>query len=241
MTRIDNFLSEQYNISRHKAQYIIERWLVNINWKTITKKCYNISNEDIIKILESKEINYVSRRAKKLDDFLLWKNIEISWKICLDVWASTWWFTQILDINNASKIYAVDVWTMQLAEILKNKENIISIENTDIRNFETDIIFDIITVDISFISLEKILNSILKLWNKNTEYILLFKPQFEVWNHNLTKKWLPKNDWIVKKSLDNFAKKLRSLNVKIKTIEKSSLPWETWNIEYFIFFKKQYE
>ena len=118
--RLDQYLSENFGFTKNKSQQIISNWLVKISWEIISKKSFQVFWKEKIEILEDKRISYVSRSAEKLEKFLIWKNIEISWKICLDIWASTWWFSQILLENWAEKIFAVDVWKNQLHEKIRN-------------------------------------------------------------------------------------------------------------------------
>ena len=235
--RLDLYVSQKLNISRNKAQFVIEKSNVLIDWKIITKSWFEVLAKHIVEILENYESKYVARSALKLKWLFESEKTDISEKICFDVGSSTWWFCQILLENNAKKIYALDVWTSQLHEKLKNNEKIISIENTDIRKFDKKILsesIDIITCDVSFISLELVIDAILNLWNETTKYFLLYKPQYEVWKINLTKFWTPINQKVIDEKLDNFCLILSKKWVKIKKIIQSSLTGENWNKEYFI-------
>jgi 23S rRNA (cytidine1920-2'-O)/16S rRNA (cytidine1409-2'-O)-methyltransferase len=92
--------------------------------------------------------------------------------------------------NEVAQIYAVDVGTMQLHEKIRQDMRVKSFENTDIRDFAKEngnTAFDYIVADVSFISLELILESVLLLKNTQTKVALLFKPQYEVGKNNLTK------------------------------------------------------
>ena len=198
--RLDLYVSQKLNISRNKAQFVIEKSNVLIDWKIITKSWFEVLAKHVVEILENYESKYVARSALKLKWLFESEKTDISEKICFDVGSSTWWFCQVLLENNAKKIYALDVWTSQLHEKLKNNEKIISIENTDIRKFDKKILsesIDIITCDVSFISLELVIDAILNLWNETTKYFLLYKPQYEVWKINLTKFWTPKNQKVI--------------------------------------------
>lgn len=236
--RLDLYVSQKLNISRNKAQFVIENQKVLVNWNIVTKSWFEILDEKHnVEILENDESKYVARSALKLKWLLDEEKIDINWKVCFDVWSSTGWFCQILLENNAKKIYALDVWTSQLHEKLRNNSKIISIENTDIRKFDKKILsesIDIITCDVSFISLELVIDAILNLWNETTKYFLLYKPQYEVWKINLTKFWTPINQKVIDEKLDNFCLILSKKWVKIKKIIQSSLTGENWNKEYFI-------
>lgn len=236
--RLDLYVSQKLNISRNKAQFVIENQKVLVNWNVVTKSWFEILDEKHnVEILENDESKYVARSALKLKWLLDEEKIDINWKVCFDVWSSTGWFCQILLENNAKKIYALDVWTSQLHEKLRNNSKIISIENTDIRKFDKNILsenIDIITCDVSFISLEVVIDSILNLANSSTKLILLFKPQYEVWKENLTKFWLPKSQKIIDEKLVKFNLLLSKKWVKVNKILQSKLTGESWNKEYFI-------
>lgn len=238
--RLDLYISGKLWVSRNRAQFFIDQKKISVNWKIITKSSFLLWEDD--KVEENIfDINYVSRSALKLKWFLEENNINVDNFVCIDIWASTWWFTQILLEKNAKKVYSIDVWTSQLHETLKGNSKIVSIENTDIRKFDKNIIkeeINLIVCDVSFISLNLIIDSILELMSKQTKAILLFKPQFEVWSENLTKMWVPKNEKIIEEKLSNFLLQLQKKWVKISLIKDSILKWENWNKEVFILIKK---
>ena len=142
--------------------------------------------------------------------------------------------------KNAKKIYAVDVWTSQLHDIVRANNKIISIENTDIRKLpKIEENLDLITCDVSFISLEMIIDSIVFQMNNTTISLLLFKPQFEVWKKNIWKKWVVIDEKIIDKKLNDFLQVCRELWLQILKVEKSRLEWENGNKEIFIMLKKK--
>ncbi len=238
--RLDLYISQKLWVSRNRAQFFIKQEKIVINGKIISKVAYEVTQEDNI-ISNIEEINYVSRSALKLKGFLEQQNIDVQNAVCVDVWASTWGFTQILIEKGAKKIYAIDVGTSQLHETLQGNNKIVSIENTDIRKFDKNNIqeeIDYIVCDVSFISLSLIIDSILDLMNNHTKTILLFKPQFEVGSEYLTKLGVPKNNEIIQKKLQNFFLILEKKSVKVNLVCESSLFWENWNREIFIFIGK---
>lgn len=238
--RLDLYISQKLWVSRNRAQFFIEQWKIDVNWKNIKKVSYNVEDKDIVKE-NIEDINYVARSALKIKWFLEDEKIEVNNFICLDIWSSTWWFTQVLLEKWVKKVYSLDVWTSQLHEKLKNNPKIISIENTDIRDFKREFVkekLDLIVCDVSFISLNLIIDSVIWLMDCKTLALLLFKPQFEVWNENLTKHWLPKSDKIIDEKKFNFCLLLQKKWVKILLIRDSNLIWEKWNKETFIFIQK---
>lgn len=236
--RLDQYVVENTKLSRNKSQALIKSWYVEVDWKKITKVWYNTENKKIV-INLSEESKYVSRSALKLKYFLEDYNLNIENLIAMDIWSSTWWFCQVLLEKWINKVYAIDVWSSQLDEKIKNNKKIISIENTDIRklwNINEGI--DIITCDVSFISLTKIIDSIIKYINNNTKWILLYKPQFEVWQEYINNKWVVINDNIVKEKLEWFINLCKNKWLIINQMCKSKLKWENWNQEYIIYITK---
>lgn len=249
--RIDNHIVEKLWVSKNKAQMLIKDWKVTLSWKIIRKNGFAINDNDIKKIYieESDIINYVSRSAIKLKTFLeqlysndfYRRNIIIDNAHCFDVWSSTWWFTQVLLEHNAKEVYSLDVWDSQLHESIKSNDRVMSIENTDIRTYKNidKIKFSIITCDVSFISLTKVIDSILEIADDTAWIFLLYKPQFEVWKDKMKPNGTLKNekDWL--KQLEFFKELLLGeKKCRIKEIQESSLKGEKGNQEYMILLKK---
>lgn len=238
--RIDQYITEKLEISRNKSQAIIKAWNVFINWEKITKTWFEVKQNMEIIINELDETKYVARSAIKLQWFIEELDFSLKDFDCLDIWSSTGWFCQILLENDVKIIYAVDVWSSQLHPILRENNKIISIENTDIRNLEKlKINIDLITCDVSFISLEIILESIIFQMNENTISLLLFKPQFEVWKKHIWKKWVVIDEKISEKKLNDFLQVCRDKWLQIIKVKKSKLEWENGNKEVFIMIKKK--
>jgi len=175
--RLDLYVAKHFNIqSRNKAHELIKNSKVKIGDKIITKPSYKVEDGDKITLLE--EDFYVSRAAYKLKYFLEEIDLNIDGLNALDIGSSTGGFTQILLNNNIKHISCVDVGSNQLHEKIKHNEKISMYENTDIRDFKSTQIFDLVTCDVSFISIHNILDDINRLASKHI--IILFKPQFEV-------------------------------------------------------------
>lgn len=241
--RLDINLSERKNITRNKAQSFIKDWLVTVDGKIVTKSSFEVSGNEIIELKEEKKIHWVSRSAGKLDGFLeelqtLGIGLQVSETNCLDVGSSTGGFTQVLIGRWANHVDAVDVGTEQLHSSLRNNERVSSYEKTDIRNFQSEKIYDIIVCDASFISLKEILVSILEFADGKTRIILLWKPQFEIGQKNLRKTWVPKDEKIVIQFQKDWEGFLHQNNCKILQKKKSSVTWEAWNQEWLYLIKK---
>lgn len=238
--RLDQYISQKLWVSRNRAQFFISEWKILVNQKIVKKDAYKVEESDSIDA-QIEDINYVSRSALKLKWLLEKNNIEVWDFVCIDVWASTGGFTQVLLEKWVKKVYAIDVGTSQLHTSLQKNEQIVSLENTDIRKFDKKILqekIDLIVCDVSFISLKTIIDAVLDLMDTHTRAILLFKPQFEVGPENLTKLGVAKNKQIVKDKLADFCLILQKKSVQIPLIETSQLAWENGNEEIFIIIQK---
>ena len=234
--RLDRYLYEKkLTQSRNKAKELIEEGLVKVNKKTIKKPSFEVDENDIIEI--ENENLYVSRAAKKLENFLKEIDIDINDKEVLDIGASTGGFTQILLDKGAKKIYALDVGKSQLHESLQKNEKIVNIENQDIREFFIDKKFDIITCDVSFISIINILKDIYRL--SKDKIIILFKPQFEVGKDiKRDKKGVVKDKKAIEKAMEKFEKEIEKFGMEIVKKSESKIAGKEGNREFFYYIKK---
>ncbi|MEM9446531.1 MAG: TlyA family RNA methyltransferase [Verrucomicrobiota bacterium] len=167
--------------SRAKARRSIESKKVVVNGQVEAKPARLVHEIDEIEITEQDK--FVSRSGEKLDGVLRAYPLEIRGKICLDVGASTGGFTDCLLQRGAKKIYAIDVGHGQLNGKLANDERVISMEGINARYLEIETFsdaFEVIAIDVSFISLKLILPAVLNLAAEKADLIALIKPQFEV-------------------------------------------------------------
>lgn len=234
--RLDQYISENFSLTRNKASQLISFGLISVNNRIIHKKSYEVKDDDSVVLHEDRRIHWVSRSAEKLFGFLEafpeYKKY-IHSKICLDVWASTGGFTQVLLELGASRVDAVEVGHSQLHPLLQSDTRVKSYEETDIRNFiSNNTPYSTIVCDASFIRLADIIDSILGLADSSTLFILLFKPQFEVPKNRLSKSWVPKNDRDIERALENFETMLQEKHLIISAKQKASLKWEAWNQEW---------
>ncbi|WP_072682494.1 TlyA family RNA methyltransferase [Arcobacter sp. LA11] len=234
--RLDLYLVQQPNIqSRNKAHEIIKSNKVKIDGKIVSKPSFDVNENSNIELLE--DTFYVSRAAYKLKYFLDEINIQIENKNALDIGSSTGGFTQILLENNVSSITCVDVGSNQLHEKIKENKKIKFFENQDIRTFKNQSHFDIVTCDVSFISIHNILNDINK-FAKN-KIIILFKPQFEVGtNIKRDKKGVVKDKIAILKARTRFIDACNLLNWKLNYFAPSKLQGKDGNEEELFYFSK---
>ncbi|WP_035589583.1 23S rRNA (cytidine-2'-O)-methyltransferase TlyA [Hippea jasoniae] len=233
--RLDLYLVKKGLVaSRSRAEQLIKLGSVLVNGSTILKPSYKVKDKDDIQVIDS--IKYVSRAGLKLEHALDAFGIEVKDKICLDVGASTGGFTDCLLKKGAYVVFAVDVGKDQLDESLKGNPRIKSFENTDIRNFSTDMVFDIITVDVSFISLTKILEHVKGFLAENGDMICLIKPQFEV-GAGKTKKGIVKDQNLIEGVLNNIKSFVQTIGLKSRGIVESPILGKDGNREFLIWLK----
>lgn len=233
--RLDNFLADNLKISRNQARELIKNLKVKINDKIITKISFLTDENTKFEILEDKI--YVSRAANKLKYFLHESDISITNLNCLDIGSSTGGFIEVLLEFGASKVVGVDVGNNQIHNSLRNETRLEIYENTDIRDFKSDELFEIITCDVSFIGINEILN-IINSYASNF-IVILFKPQFEVGKSvKRDKKGVVKDEKAILQAMRKFEANALSLgwNLYIKT--NSKIKGKEGNEEVFYAFKK---
>ena len=235
--RLDNYLVENgYFESRNRAKEAIKDGLIEINNKTIKKPSFNVENRDKILVKEHKF--YISRAAKKLESYLKEFNLPIKGANALDVGSSTGGFSQILLENGAKSVTCVDVGKEQLHQLLRDNPKVKVYEQTDIRDFESEP-FDLIVSDVSFISLNLIIDSINRLSKKGTTITLLFKPQFEVGKDaKRDSKGVVIDLEAIKIAQNLFIQNTKKLNWKLIDSRISKIEGKEGNKEFFYTFIK---
>lgn len=188
--------------SRSQADSYISLGYVRVNGKVITRSDSLINENDAIKLDIPGE--YVGRGGLKLASVAPALKLNFRNKLVLDVGSSTGGFTDYALQHGASKVVAVEGGTDQLHPRLLNHPKIELHEKTDIRDFKTKQQFDIVLIDVSFISLRQILPYIVSLLSPNTDVVAMVKPQFEALNSDAKHKGVIKNDRIRRDILKDF-------------------------------------
>lgn len=234
--RLDLYLTKNFDIqSRNKALELIKSNKVKVDGKIISKASFIVESSHIIELLE--EDFYVSRAAYKLKYFLDEFDLDLKDFQALDIGSSTGGFTQILLENGVKNVTCVDVGSNQLHKKIKDDKRIEFYENCDIRDFKSDISFDIITCDVSFISILNIIDSINNFDFRNL--IILFKPQFEVGpNVKRDKKGVVKDEKAIQISRDKFIAKTLELNWKLEKNSISKVQGKDGNNEELFYFSR---
>ena len=237
MQRIDKFLVDnRYFESRSRAVDAIKRGRVSIDGK-IAKPSTKCNRESKIEI--DSEKFYVSRASKKLELFLEEYSLDLRDKIALDIGSSTGGFVQILLENGVESVTAVDVGSNQLHYSLRDNSRVYLYENMDIRDFKSDTLFNLITCDVSFISILKILNSIDILLDRG-DIIVLFKPQFEVGKDiKRDSRGVVVDSRAIERAKERFQKATSDLGWELCYTTDSKLRGKSGNREYIYHFRKK--
>lgn len=176
--RLDKYLvDEGYFESRNRANDAIKAGHVMIDGKK-AKASAKVDENTVVEVEDTKF--YVSRAARKLENFLADHDIDMKNKRALDIGSSTGGFAQIVLENAVASLSCVDVGKDQLHISLRNEERLSLHEETDIRDFSAEETFELITCDVSFISILQIIEDIDRLGSTGTDIVILYKPQFEV-------------------------------------------------------------
>lgn len=197
--------------------------------------------EDIEINIRGNDNPYVSRGGLKLEKALREFNINLNGKKAIDIGASTGGFTHCMLQNGASKVTAIDVGYGQLAWELRNDQRVICMERTNIRYVKPDNISepaDFITIDVSFISLKKVLVPACNLLIDNGEILCLVKPQFEAGREKVGKHGVVRDKETHMEVLDTVACFALDTGMYIKGLGFSPIKGPEGNIEYFLYLVK---
>ena len=241
--RLDEYLVEnEYFEDLEIAKRQIMVGNVIINEQKIDKPGEIISLSKIKSIrVKERNIPYVSRGGLKLEKAIKSFNLDFKNKIVLDIGASTGGFTDCSLQNGAKFVYAVDVGTNQLDWKLRNNSRIKSIENKHINNLEKKDLqddIDIIVMDISFISIKKVLYKIKELLKENGFAIFLIKPQFEA-KRNEIEKGIVNDTNVHKRIINEVIEEAKNYQLFLENLTVSPIKGTKGNIEYLVEFSKK--
>lgn len=225
--------------SREKARALILEGKVLVNDIKVDKAGTPVDPDASLNVLQ--KIPYVSRGGLKLETALRSFNIDVDDKIAMDVGASTGGFTDCLLQHGAKKVYAVDVGYGQLAWKLRNNPRVILLEKTNIRYLRKNAVaseIDIATIDVSFISLLKVIPKVSEFLAPHGEIVALIKPQFEVTRKDVRKGGVVKDEAKRLEVIYKITKEVKDMGLEVKGVKKSPLIGPKGNIEYFIYLKK---
>ena len=213
--RLDLILVErEFFETREKAKREIMAGNVIVNEQVVIKAGTMFKDNDELNIRVKDKLKYVSRGGLKLEKAIKAWDLDFSDKLVLDIGASTGGFTDCALQNGARRVYSVDVGKNQLDWKLRNDEKVVSLEEMHIKDLKEEDIenkkVDFIVIDVSFISLTKVIPYFEKFLAKNAKIVMLVKPQFEVGREKIGKNGVVENeeyhDEAIKKII-SFSKK----------------------------------
>ena len=221
--------------SREKAKAIIMSGNVYVNDQK-EDKAGSMFDETKAQIeVRGNTLRYVSRGGLKLEKAMSHFDISLDNKICMDIGASTGGFTDCMLQNGAVKVYSVDVGHGQLAWKLRNDERVVCMEKTNFRYMVREDIqddLDFASVDVSFISLTKILGPAYQLLKPDAQMVCLIKPQFEAGKEKVGKKGVVRDPQTHQEVLDQFVALAHELEFRILGLTFSPVKGPEGNIEF---------
>lgn len=229
--------------SREKAKAIIMTGIVYVDGEKEDKAGTTFKDAVTIEV-RGKTLLYVSRGGLKLEKAMTHFGVTLSEKVCMDVGSSTGGFTDCMLKNGAVKVYAVDVGHGQLAWKLRNDERVVCMEKTNIRYVTPSDIPDKIefsSIDVSFISLTKVLGPVKNLLTEDGEIVCLIKPQFEAGREKVGKKGVVREKSVHLEVIEGVIAYALSIGFMILHLEYSPIKGPEGNIEYLLHLKNQGE
>jgi 23S rRNA (cytidine1920-2'-O)/16S rRNA (cytidine1409-2'-O)-methyltransferase len=239
--RLDVRLSQLFEISRQKAQDALKEERVLVNGKTVIKSSLEISESDVIEII-NRSNTFVSRAGYKLEEILEKHKLDITDLDCIDIGASTGGFTDCLLQRKVKSVTAVDVGTMQLHQSLRTDARVIVMENTNARNLSYDQfekLFDVLVMDVSFISIKLLIENLSELVKSQGMFFILVKPQFEVGEKYLNKHGVVNDEKQVIRVLNECRILFKKLDLAIVDCHKTSVTGRQGNQEYIFYLIKR--
>ena len=191
--------------------------------------------------VKGNQMKYVSRGGYKLEKAMDVFGIRLDGKICLDIGASTGGFTDCMLQNGASKVYAIDVGYGQFAWKLRNDESVVCLEKTNVRYVTHEQVpdeGDFASIDVSFISLTKVLPAVLGVLGEKGQLVCLIKPQFEAGREKVGKKGVVRDSSVHREVIEMIVEYVRTQSLGILGLDFSPIKGPEGNIEYLIYLDK---
>jgi 23S rRNA (cytidine1920-2'-O)/16S rRNA (cytidine1409-2'-O)-methyltransferase len=240
--RLDKLLVKNGLVTtRQRAQAFIMEGKVRVDGKRVEKAGVRVDADAKVEIV-GEDIPYVSRGGLKLEKALDYWGITVGGKTFLDVGASTGGFTDCLLQRGAVNVYAVDVGYGQLAWKLQRDERVVSLERSNIRYLTREQLGvepDSAVIDVSFISLKKVVPRVVGLIKEGGDVVALIKPQFEVSKGEVGKGGVVRDHQTHERVVNEVACSAGPLGLTVNGVMESPLLGPKGNREFFIYLKKK--
>ncbi|MFL0251556.1 TlyA family RNA methyltransferase [Clostridium neuense] len=190
---------------------------------------------------KGEKMPYVSRGGYKLERAMKSFGIKLSNKVCFDIGASTGGFTDCMLQNGAAKVFAIDVGYGQFAWKLRTDPRVVCMERTNVRYVTNDQIGEygnFASIDVSFISLKKVIPTVANLLYEDGEVVALIKPQFEAGREKVGKKGVVKDPNTHVEVISEIVKFIKENGFEILGLDNSPIKGPEGNIEYLVYFSK---
>ena len=228
-------------VSREKAKAVIMAGNVYVDNQKEDKA--GTMFQDTVKIeVRGNTLKYVSRGGLKLEKAMTHFGVTLKDKVCMDVGSSTGGFTDCMLQNGAVKVFAIDVGHGQLDWKLRNDERVVCMEKTNIRYVVPEDLqeqADFSSIDVSFISLTKILPAVYRILNTGGEVVALIKPQFEAGREKVGKKGVVRDPAVHREVIEMVTAYAQSIGYATLHLEFSPIKGPEGNIEYLLHLKKK--
>ena len=229
--------------SREKAKAVIMSGIVYVDGQK-EDKAGSMFDETANVEVRGTTLKYVSRGGLKLEKAMTHFGVTLEGKICMDVGASTGGFTDCMLQNGAVKVYSVDVGHGQLDWKLRNDERVVCMEKTNIRYVTPEDIeepVDFSSIDVSFISLTKVLLPVRNLLSQDGQIVCLIKPQFEAGREKVGKKGVVRDPAVHKEVIEKVIAFAKEQYLEPLALDFSPIKGPEGNIEYLLYLQKKPE
>jgi len=245
-TRLDVLIFERgLAPSRERAQALLLAGNVLVNGQKLSKPGTQVPTDARIELIGEPQ-KYVSRGGLKLEGALTDFALSPSGKICLDVGSSTGGFTDCLLQNGAIQVFAVDVSIDQLDWKLSQDPRVAKIERNarylkpaDLPSAEIAPLLTLVTMDVSFISVSKVLPAVVPVAAPNADFLILIKPQFELEKGEIGKGGIVKDEVLHQKAIQRVEAAARAAQLDLLGVKPSQLPGAEGNLEFFLHARKR--
>ena len=227
--------------SREKAKAIIMSGIVYVDGQKEDKAGSTFEETAAIEV-RGTTLKYVSRGGLKLEKAMTHFGLDLRGKVCMDVGSSTGGFTDCMLQNGAIKVYAVDVGHGQLAWKLRNDPRVVCMERTNIRYVTREEIkepVDFASIDVSFISLTKVLGPVKSLLTDEGQVVCLIKPQFEAGREKVGKKGVVRDKKVHLEVIRMVMEFAAGLGFELLNLEYSPIRGPEGNIEYLLYLQNR--
>lgn len=227
--------------SRERARAYIMAGQIFVDGQRVDKCGEKVKESSNIEF-KGEELPFVSRGGLKLQKAVKNFNIDLNDKVCLDIGASTGGFTDCMLQNGAKKVFSIDVGYGQFAWKLRIDPRVVCMERTNIRYVTPEDLgeyADFASIDVSFISLKKVVPAALNLLNERGRIMALIKPQFEAGREKVGKKGVVREKSTHKEVICGVVDFIKENNLKVITLDYSPIKGPEGNMEYLIYFTKE--